>query len=454
LTFTARRVVIDPDIRPLLGKLLRLDTMIVEGATLDLPKTDSPFELPTWPEVLPDITPPLGLQADAIQVDGFRVSQEGEHLIDIRRVRGGLDARTQKLHLEHVVVDSDRGRFTAHGDYVPHDDYRMDLAATALIPVAAGASPLRRAPLQLGLIARGDLQDMQIGIGGALPGPVRATLSPAGGDKPTWTVRARADKVDTALLAGADEASDTPLSLQLQANGVGGRATLQGRFEQGDLHATVRPSQVALEDKVLAFEPLVLEIFDGTITARGRGDFSDPEHATFRYATNARGLRFGGAPADPVAGTEATPVIAVDADLGLAGTTAAWAVVGNADVSRDGEHAAVALDGRGRDGGMALKSLRATTPTGTFDANGDIAWDPATRWKLDAILDGFDPGYFIAGWDGDIDGTLATQGRMLDEGGFDATLTVPSLGGTLRGRTLDGPADVAALGETHAGTVH
>ena len=26
-----------------------------EGATLDLPKTDSPFELPTWPEVLPDI---------------------------------------------------------------------------------------------------------------------------------------------------------------------------------------------------------------------------------------------------------------------------------------------------------------------------------------------------------------------------------------------------------------
>src|SRR5690606_23137237 len=219
-------------------------------------------------------------------------------------------------------------------------------------------------------------------------------------------------------------------------------------------HATVRPSQVALEDKVLAFEPLVLEIFDGTITARGRGDFSDPEHATFRYATNARGLRFGGAPADPVAGTEATPVIAVDADLGLAGTTAAWAVVGNADVSRDGEHAAVALDGRGRDGGMALKSLRATTPTGTFDANGDIAWDPATRWKLDAILDGFDPGYFIAGWDGDIDGTLATQGRMLDEGGFDATLSVPSLGGTLRGRALDGKADVSARGETYSGTVH
>src|SRR3546814_7334106 len=59
LAFSARRIVIDPAIRPLLGKLLRLDTMIVEGAALDLPSTDSPFELPTWPEVLPDINPPL-----------------------------------------------------------------------------------------------------------------------------------------------------------------------------------------------------------------------------------------------------------------------------------------------------------------------------------------------------------------------------------------------------------
>src|SRR3546814_6584111 len=81
--------------------------MIVEGAALDLPSTDSPFELPTWPEVLPDIDPPLGLQADTIQIDDFRVSREGEHVIDIRRVRGGLDAREGSLHLEHVVVRSE-----------------------------------------------------------------------------------------------------------------------------------------------------------------------------------------------------------------------------------------------------------------------------------------------------------------------------------------------------------
>jgi translocation and assembly module TamB len=455
LTFTARRIVIDPDIRPLLGRLLRLDTMIVEDATLDLPKTDSPFELPTWPEVLPDITPPIGLQADAIQVDGLRISQQGEPVIDIRSVRGGLDARKQQLHLEHVVVDSDRGRFTAHGDYVPRDDYRMDLSATAVIPVAGHrASPLQRAPLRLGLVARGDLQRMEIGIGGALPGPVRASLLLRGKDRPAWQLRAQADGLDTALIAGADEPTATPIALQLRADGVGGSATVQGRFEQGELRATVRPSKLMLEDKVLAFEPLVLEIFDGTITARGRGDFSDPRHATFRYAVNARGLRFGGTPADPVAGTAATPVIGVDADLGLAGTTAAWATVGKAGITRDGEQAALTLDGRGHDGGMTLRTLHATTPTGTFDAHGDIAWSSATRWKLDATLDGFDPGYFAAGWDGDIDGTLASQGRALDSGGFDATLTVPKLTGTLRGRALDGEADIKARGEDYSGTVN
>src|SRR3546814_8290560 len=110
LAFSARRIVIDPAIRPLLGRLLRLDTMIVEGAALDLPSTDSPFELPTWPEVLPDIDPPLGLQADTIQLDDFRVSREGEHVSDIRRVRGGRDARAGSPHPE--PAEGDRARRT------------------------------------------------------------------------------------------------------------------------------------------------------------------------------------------------------------------------------------------------------------------------------------------------------------------------------------------------------
>src|SRR3546814_950230 len=48
--------------------------------------------------------------------------------------------------------------------------------------------------------------------------------------------------------------------------------------------------------------------------------------------------------------------------------------------------------------------------------------------------------------------TLFRSGRALDGGGFDATLSVPTLTGTLRGRTLDGKAEFTAQGETYRGT--
>ena len=64
IVFDADTIVVDPAIRPLLGKRLRLDALDISGATLDLPRSDKPFELPEWPGVLPDIAPPLALQAD------------------------------------------------------------------------------------------------------------------------------------------------------------------------------------------------------------------------------------------------------------------------------------------------------------------------------------------------------------------------------------------------------
>ena len=74
--------------------------------------------------MLPDIAPPLALQARAIRVDGLKLLQEGEALADIRSARGGLDADSGRLHVEHLRVDSDRGVFTLHGDYAPREDYQ------------------------------------------------------------------------------------------------------------------------------------------------------------------------------------------------------------------------------------------------------------------------------------------------------------------------------------------
>src|SRR5690606_42041768 len=105
--FTARRAVLDPDIRALLGRRLRLDAFVLEDATLNLARSDEPFELPSWPESLPAIEMPLAIQADAIMVDGLRVSSGGEPVTDIRRLRGGIDIANGRLHTEQLQVDSD-----------------------------------------------------------------------------------------------------------------------------------------------------------------------------------------------------------------------------------------------------------------------------------------------------------------------------------------------------------
>ncbi len=442
LSFTAQRVTIDPAIMPLVGRRLRLDVLDVDNAVLSLPPpVETPFELPRWPESLPRIDLPLSLQADTIRVDGFRVLRLGERLIDIHSLRGGIDAQQGELHLENIVVDSDRGRFSAHGVYAPDDDYRMDLTASALMP-----APLGRTRPRIGLVARGDLSALDVAIVGHVPEPLRVVATLRGRDRPGWALRANTSALDPGLLTGSG-APGTPLAFDLRADGVGGSATVQGRFamgapEDGGLSAVLQPSKIRIEDQVLEVAPLVLDVFDGRITARGNADFNAPEDVRFRFAINARGLQFG---ADPDA-AEPVPPITANADLGLAGRSAAWAAIGKATVARDGLQADVDFDGRGDSERMRLQTARVTMPTGTLDASGEVAWAPALQWDIDAALQGFDPGYFARDWTGAIDGQLASTGATRDDGGLEITAEASDLGGNLRGRRLDGSARFAMHG--------
>ncbi|MGV8922952.1 MAG: hypothetical protein ACOH1L_06345, partial [Thermomonas sp.] len=155
IVFDADKVILDPALRPLLGSRLRLDALEVTGATLDLPRSDTPFELPRWPDLLPQIEPPLDLQADDIAINDLSVREEGKPLINISRARGGLDAQSGKLHVERLRINSDLGNFAVHGDYAPRDNFRSNLTASAVLP-----APARRTPARLGLVARGDLSRM------------------------------------------------------------------------------------------------------------------------------------------------------------------------------------------------------------------------------------------------------------------------------------------------------
>lgn len=433
--FTAKRAMLDPMLQPLLGRRLRLEALSISGATLLLPESDEPFELPRWPESLPAIAPPLALEADDIKIDDLHVLRasvpQPESIIRLRSVRGGLVAEDGRLQLTRIVADSDRGRFAAHGEYAPRDRYRMDLTASAVLPAAAGRTPAR-----LGLVARGDLRELEVALAGRAPAPVKARLRLQGEAQPRWHFEANSTAVTLAALLGNDDEAE-PYAFDLRANGVGGKANLQGRIAQGDIAATLLPSKISIEKQILLLSPLSVELLGGTLAATGRADFNDPANARFDGTMSARKLRWQGETKDAV------PVIG-DGDFKLAGHLRDWTAQGDATLLRGAERAGVGLKAHGDDKTAHIDTLRATMPTGRLDGGGQVWWTPTLRWQADVRLEGFDPGYFLPDWRGAVNGRLRSTGDTRSDGGLDARVDASELGGRLRGRALSGRANVLA----------
>src|SRR5690606_6469121 len=132
------------------------------------------------------------------------------------------------------------------------------------------------------------------------------------------------------------------------------------------------------------------------------------------------------------------PAIVANARLGLAGTLENWAAIGHADLARDGLGADLELDARGNAQRLELRRLVATTPGGSMQASGGLSWSPALAWDREATLDRFDPGYFAPDFSGAVDGVLASRGGTSDDGALELEVGLADLGGSLRGRALDG----------------
>jgi len=457
--FTAERAYLDPDIRPLLGRKLQLDALQLKNATLNLAKSDEPFELPSWPESLPQIEMPLAIQADTIIIDGFRITQAQQPLIDIAKVRGGVEIANGEFRASQLKVDSDMGDFRVDGRYLPRSDYDTDITIGALLPAPRGRTPAR-----LGLVARGDLGHMEVAIAGHAPAPLQASLVFDGRTDPVWKAGARSRELDLALLVpGMDATTRTPMALDVQADGKGGQANLQGSFKQGDIAVELAPSKVGLADQVLTVAPLQIKAFGGQARLQGKADFTDKENASLRFSVVANDLTFVPAPDTTTAGAAApVPVTLKEARLGLAGTLKNWAAVGKASVEREKQSADLQFDVRGNDQAAAIKQLLASTPGGSLDVTGQVAWAPQLDWDVAVKLAAFDPGYFVPGWDGKLSGALASKGRQLPApagspvgtaGSYEATVDVPGIKGTLRKRAVDAQGRFALRGEQGEGNV-
>src|SRR5690606_28374198 len=163
----------------------------------------------------------------------------------------------------------------------------------------------------------------------------------------------------------------------LRASGVSGEMQLQARYERDGLVATVRPSEVTIDDQVLTLEPLVVDVLGGRITARGSVDMhpvvEDRSEPKVALTLNGDGLEWRGA-------TDAAPAVSGDAELRITGTTNDWNARGTATLWRDGRSAQLRVAGNGDRKGAMIEQLTAEMPTGTLEATGRIGWSPSLAW--------------------------------------------------------------------------
>ncbi|PZO08029.1 MAG: pathogenicity protein [Lysobacteraceae bacterium] len=427
VVFTAERVLMDARLLPVLGRRLQLERLEVGGAVLVLPPSaDEPFALPAWPDVLPRLSMPLQINTTRMDVDGLRIERDGATLIDIATLAASaLQLSDDGFSVESLAMDSDRGKITLKGEYLPARNFRTDLSATL---VAAATPDLPAANLQLK--AKGDLSDLSVDLVGNAPEPLSLSLSLRQGSAvPAWTLKAQSEGLQPALLGMAQA---PPWRFALDATGLGGEAQVQGELAQGDWRVEVQPSTLLLESQRLRAQPLQLALPQGPLTITGELRLAG-ESSRFEAVATSPGLRL-----EPTSAEPGALAVTAAGELRASGQLQAWTVQGEARLKRGGETATVKIAGEGDEDSLRLDTLNAATPTGSLDGGGTLRWSPALSFELEAALADFDPGYFVPDYPGALSGKLQAKAQQQANGQWQANVQIPSLQGQLRGRPVSG----------------
>jgi translocation and assembly module TamB len=384
---------------------------------------------PPKPEEKPfSLEPPIDVLVDRFVVLNAFVERDGTRLATIRTA-------------------SARGRWTGAGLAIDELDVRADegalqmqarIAGGPVYDVAAdGRFRWRVGTLewQGGLRARS--RGPRLDANFELEAPLRAHVD-AGvrqSDDWPWTLALRVPTFDPRRLLGPDGAIESA-SATLRGSGTRERAALHGSL-------TANGQPIELEELLARREPagaVVLERLairpfasPGRIDASGRLD-ADAE--PLRGQLTARWGEI------VVPAALAGQVLRTRGRIEAAGGPAAWRASGTLEAGPGPKLATVAFLARGVPERIDLERFDVVQRTGRLAARGVVRLRPRLGWDLDANARSFDPGEFAAAWPGDLDFTVATEGA-LEEGGPRGRVLVRELGGRLRGRPIDGRADLS-----------
>jgi translocation and assembly module TamB len=128
--------------------------------------------------------------------------------------------------------------------------------------------------------------------------------------------------------------------------------------------------------------------------------------------------------------------LATHGELVADGTPQKFSVSSQGEVGPPGDPTRFTLALHGTDEHAVIERMTLEQRAGRFAVTGDVGFAPVA-WNLDVQAREFDPGAFLADWNGHVNLDLATRGEMRDAGPA-GHLEIASLSGELRGRPLAG----------------
>jgi translocation and assembly module TamB len=427
-TSDGTRVVIDRasvELRPwaLLGHTLHIARARIDGVTLNLAPSKPSSESAGF-----SLKPPLAIVLDDTQISRIAISESGKPVFAADSLALAGKWSSQQLLVKQLALRAPDGSADLDGTlaiargYPGHGSAKFDWTydGTRYAGTLASQSDGKTAQLHAALSA---------------PVALRADANLKLDASHAWTLALDAPTFDAKALP-ALPASLKTLALDLHGSGDGNGGKLAGNLVVNGTTLQLDPAQFRHDGKALTLDPLRLRSpqIAGTATATGVVHL-DAKPMSFALDATWQDVVL---PAD-LAGQ----VLATHGDVKLSGTTEAFAVKGALALGPPGRMSNMQVDLAGTPQQIDVHALKVVQKQGGLDMSGTIGLQQPLSWKLDAVAKRFDPGAIIAGWNGALDFTLASDGKLTPQGPV-ATLKLDKVSGTLRQRNIAGStADLA-----------
>jgi len=382
--------------------------------------------VPPDPDAKPfDLAAPLTITVDDAVIARARITQDGAPLLDLDELRGAAVWDSDGIAVRRLALRSPLGRVDLDGALQLKRGYRGD--GKIRFTWRAGERDYAGS-----VVARSDGARANLDVSLTAPTSARIALLLEPRGKWPWTASVRVPEFAPQRVLPDSTWQSLALSLDGAGNEDGGR--FSGELAIDARRVTLNDVRYVVGERSIEVSSLSIGSpdFAGTVEgrasiARGDGPLRGTAALTWRDVV---------LPAE-LAGQS----LASKGEIALEGSSDAWhadtkLVIGPPDAPNE---IAASIDGTPEE--MRFTTFTVRQPAGTLEGSGTLALGDVPRWNVAAKATHVDPGALFAQWPGALDFTLASEGEWSDAGA-QGHVKLDALGGTLRGRTISGAADL------------